>query len=98
MKKIFLATLMMFTVGGALNPAMAGCDPCKCGPGGDYKGDVGEWFRRNCPDRSAPVNPAPGRPHCPNSVQLVYVSAEGQILGSKMMSEPLQIQEVSEVQ
>ena len=31
--------------------ALAGCDPCICGPGGSYQGDLNEWWYNNCPGR-----------------------------------------------
>lgn len=48
--------------------AQAGCNPCVCGPGGDYEGDIGEWFRVNCPStppRPPAPTPRPGRPMPP---------------------------------
>ena len=29
--------------------AQASCDPCICGPGGSYQGDLDEWWQNNCP-------------------------------------------------
>lgn len=33
------------------NSAWAACDPCVCGPGGMYEGDLDQWWQDNCPGR-----------------------------------------------
>lgn len=33
------------------NLSQASCDPCICGPGGSYQGDLDEWWQNNCPGR-----------------------------------------------
>ena len=68
-KKSFLSLCMVIM--GLMVPALeavAGCNPCVCGPGGDYKGDTGQWFRENCgtngPNRP---NPPPKNPRIPGN-------------------------------
>jgi hypothetical protein len=50
---MFIKSLMLGLVLALINPtvANAGCNPCVCGPGGDYQGDIGQWFRDNCPSQ-----------------------------------------------
>lgn len=49
MKKTIIAlTLLMSGV------TYAGCNPCVCGPGGGFEGNLGEWWERNCP-RPKPI-------------------------------------------
>lgn len=52
--------LTSFLFSGA---ASAGCNPCICGPGGDYKGDLTEWWAKNCPNGkpkwSSPIDRLP---------------------------------------
>jgi hypothetical protein len=45
----FLTTIGFLVMSG--HSAWAGCDPCICGPGGSYQGDLNEWWQNNCPSR-----------------------------------------------
>lgn len=61
MKKLMIFVFAL-NILAPLSQAHAGCNPCICGPGGDYKGDVGEWFRNNCPGTERPGSSQPRRP------------------------------------
>lgn len=43
MKKMIIALTVL--ISGA---TYAGCNPCVCGPGGGFDGNLGEWWERNC--------------------------------------------------
>lgn len=70
MKKNILS--LCIAVLGPMAPsleAVAGCDPCVCGPGGSYKGDIGQWFRENCGRNGGGgrPNPPPRNPRIPGN-------------------------------
>lgn len=59
MKMKYLSLMTLFFVATSpLVEASAACNPCICGPGGDYQGDIGDWFNRNC-GTSGPRRPSP---------------------------------------
>lgn len=43
MKKLVIVLSMLMS--GAI---YAGCNPCVCGPGGGYEGNLAEWWLLNC--------------------------------------------------
>ena len=50
MKSIFVVLAIVVAAG----TAQAGCNPCICGPGGGYRGDIQDWIRRNCKGTGRP--------------------------------------------
>lgn len=62
MKKLVFFIFALNFLAPFTQQAHAGCNPCICGPGGDYQGDIGEWFRKNCPGNNTPGSSQPGRP------------------------------------